>query len=62
MPKAATSFRLADRTIGQLKTLAERWGMTVTETLAVLVDRVYEQEDARNDVAAAPRRQRGDPQ
>ena len=44
MTKASTSFRLSDLTLRQLQELSERWGMTKTETISVIVDRAYRQE------------------
>ena len=42
--KIAVSYRLSDLTLRQLEELSERWGMTKTETLSVVVDRAYRQE------------------
>lgn len=44
MTKIAVSYRLSDLTLRQLQELSERWGMTKTETLSVILDRVYRQE------------------
>ena len=42
--KIAVSYRLSDLALRQLQELSERWGMTKTETLSVILDRVYRQE------------------
>lgn len=42
--KIAVSYRLSDLTLRQLQELSERWGMTKTETISVIVDRAYRQE------------------
>lgn len=42
--KIAVSYRLSALTLRQLQELSERWGMTKTETISVIVDRAYRQE------------------
>jgi len=44
MTKKQISLRISDLTARQLEELAERWGTTQTETITVVVDRVYRQE------------------
>lgn len=44
MTKKQISLRISDLTARQLAELAERWGTTQTETITVVVDRVYRQE------------------
>jgi len=43
--KASTSFRLSALTLRQLQELSERWGMTKTETISVVIDRAHREAD-----------------
>lgn len=47
------SFRVSALTIRQLDWLAEQWGTSKTETLALIVERVYRVERAAEDLAAS---------
>lgn len=51
--KQVSSFRLSKLTIRQLDSLAREWGTSKTETLALVVDRVYKTETLADDLAAS---------
>ena len=51
--KRVQSFRVSTLTIRQLDWLAEQWGTSKTETLALIVERVYRVEHAAEDLAAS---------
>jgi len=44
MAKQVKAYRLSDMTIYQLEQLTQQWGTSQTETLSVIVDRIYQQE------------------
>lgn len=44
MPKQQVNARISDLTRRQLDELGKRWGTTQTETLTVIIDRMYQQE------------------
>ena len=44
MPKSQLNARVSDLTRRQIDELGERWGTTQTETLTVIIDRMYQQE------------------
>lgn len=44
MPKQQFNMRVSDLTRMQLQSLSDRWGMTLTEAMAIIVDRIYQQE------------------
>jgi hypothetical protein len=44
MPKAQLNLRVSDLTRRQLDELSQRWGTTQTETLTVIIDRIYREE------------------
>lgn len=52
MVKQQLNMRVSDLTRSQLHELAERWGMTITEALSVIVDRIYQQESCSKETIA----------
>lgn len=46
MAKEQLNARVSDLTRRQLNELGERWGTTQTETLSLIIDRVYNQDNA----------------
>ena len=47
-PKKARNFRLSALTNSQLEELAQHWGTSLTETHAIIIDRVYRAQFGEN--------------
>lgn len=48
MTKQTKSYRISTLTIQQLEELAEAWGTSLTETLTLIIDRAYQNEQSKN--------------